>query len=138
MLKEEIKLIDLSEIAVKKTGITIGIILILIGFILWWFGKASYIYFLAIGGFLIILSFIAVNFLVPFHKLWIIFALLLGFIMSHIILALLFYLIVTPIGILAKLVGKKFIPLGFDKNANSYWEKRDDIKKQKIDLERQF
>ncbi|MEP0860393.1 MAG: hypothetical protein HRF52_03030 [Ignavibacterium sp.] len=138
MLKEELKHIDTSEKAVKKTGITVGIVLIAISFILWWLGKNSFVYFSAIGGIFIILSYIAIPLLKPFHKLWIGLSLILGFVMSRVILTMLFYLVVTPIGLLAKLVGKKFMPLGFDKNEKTYWEKRENTIKQKIDYERQF
>lgn len=138
MLKEELKHIDTSEKSVKKTGITVGIVLILISFILWWIGKSSFVYFSLAGGIFIILSYLAIPLLRPFHKLWIGLSLVLGFIMSRVILTILFYFVVTPIGILAKLVGKKFMPLGFDKNAATYWEKREKTVKTKIDYERQF
>jgi hypothetical protein len=87
---------------------------------------------------LIILEFIAIPVLRPFHKLWMTLALLMGFVMSGVILTILFYLVLTPIGLVARIVGKKFMPLGFDKNASTYWEKRSINTKQKIDYERQF
>ncbi|MFN3871866.1 MAG: hypothetical protein ACK4R9_02580 [Ignavibacterium sp.] len=138
MLKEELKHIDTSEKSVKKTGITVGIVLILISFILWWIGKSSFVYFSLAGGIFIILSYIAIPLLRPFHKLWIGLSLVLGFVMSRVILTILFYFIVTPIGLLAKLVGKKFMPLGSDKNATTYWENREKTVKTKVDYERQF
>ncbi|MEJ5263305.1 MAG: hypothetical protein WHT45_11530 [Ignavibacterium sp.] len=138
MLKEEFKHIDTSDKAVRKTGVTVGIVLIAISFLLWWLNNNSFIYFSAIGGIFIILSYIALPLLLPFHKLWIGLSLVLGFVMSRVILTLLFYFVVTPIGLLAKLVGKKFMPLGFDKNAITYWEKREKTIKEKIDYERQF
>lgn len=138
MLKEELKHIDTSEKAVKKTGISVGVVLIAISFILWWLEKNSFVYFSAVGGIFIILSYIAIPLLKPFHKLWIGLSLVLGFVMSRIILTILFYLVVTPIGLLAKIVGKKFMPLGFDKSAETYWEKREKTAKEKIDYERQF
>ncbi len=138
MLKEELKHIDTSEKAVKKTGFTVGIVLIIISFILWWFEKESFVYFSGIGGIFIILAYISPTLLKPFHKLWIGLSLVLGFVMSRIILTVLFYLIVTPIGLLAKVVGKKFMPLGFDKNVSTYWEKREKTIKEKIDYDRQF
>lgn len=138
MLKEELKHIDTSEKSVKKTGITVGIVLIVKSFILWWIGKSSFVYFSLAGGIFIILSYIAIPVLKPFHKLWIGLSLVLGFVMSRVILTILFYFVVTPIGLLAKLVGKKFMPLGFDKNAATYWEKREKTVKTKIDYERQF
>lgn len=138
MLKEELKHIDQSNEAVKKTGITVGVVLILISLLLWYLGKTSFVYFSSIGGLFVILAFIAIPVLRPFHKLWMMLALAMGFVMSRVILTILYYLVLTPIGLVAKLVGKKFMPLGFDKNASTYWEKRELAVKQKIDYERQF
>ena len=138
MLKDELKLIDKSDEAVKKTGLTVGVVLILVSLLLWYLGKTSFVYFSSIGGLFVIFSLIAIPILRPFHRLWMMLALAMGFVMSRVILTLLYYLVLTPIGFLAKLVGKKFMPIGFDKNATTYWEKRDLVVKQKIDYERQF
>ncbi len=138
MLKEELKHIDSSDKAVKKTGISLGIVLILISLLLWYLGKASFIYFSVTGGIFLILSFIALPALRSFHKLWMMLALVLGFIMSRIILTLLFYIILTPIALIARISGKKFMLLGFDKSASTYWEKRENPAKQQINYERQF
>lgn len=138
MLKEEIKHIDASDKAVKKTSVTVGIVLLIITFALWYYGKTSFIYFGAIGGLFIIISYIAVPLLRPFHKLWMTLALILGWFMSRVILIILFYLIITPIGLFAKLFGKRFLELKINKDAKTYWEKRENIIKQPIDYERQF
>jgi multisubunit Na+/H+ antiporter MnhG subunit len=138
MLKDELKLIDKSDKAVKKTGLTVGVVLILVSLLLWYHGKNSFMYFSSVGGLLVILSFIATPVLRPFHRLWMMLALLMGFVMSRVILTLLYFLVLTPIGLLAKIVGKKFMPLGFHKNASTYWEKRENPVKQQIDYDRQF
>jgi hypothetical protein len=138
MLKEELKQIDISDNAVKKTGLTVGVVLIIVSLLLWYLGKVSFIYFSIIGGLFVILAFIAIPVLRPFHKLWMMLALMMGFVMSRVILTLLFYIVLTPVGLIAKLVGKKFMPLGFDKNAVTYWEKRGNSVNKKIDYERQF
>ncbi|HMN48908.1 MAG TPA: SxtJ family membrane protein [Ignavibacteriaceae bacterium] len=138
MLIEEIKHIDSSNEAVKKTGLTVGIVLILVSLLLWYLGKTSFVYFSSIGGLFVILAITAIPVLRPFHKLWMMLSLLMGFVMSRVILTLLFYIVLTPVGFIAKLVGKKFMPLGFDKNAKTYWEKRENAVKQQIDYERQF
>ena len=138
MLKDEIKFIDKSDDAVKKTGLTVGVVLILVSLLLWYLGKNSFMYFSIVGGLFVILAFIAIPVLRPFHKLWMMLALLMGFVMSRVILTILYYIVLTPIGLLAKIVGKKFMPLGFDKKASTYWEKRENTAKQKIDYDRQF
>ncbi|MBS4033367.1 MAG: hypothetical protein KGZ85_02775 [Ignavibacterium sp.] len=138
MLKEEIKHIDKSDTAVKKTSVTVGIVLLIITIILWYLGKTSFIYFGAIGGIFIILSYIAVPLLRPFHKLWMSLALTMGWFMSRVILIILFYLVITPIGLFAKIFGKRFLELKIDKKTATYWEKRENVIKQPIDYERQF
>jgi hypothetical protein len=138
MLKDELKLIDNSDEAVKKTGLTVGMVLIIISMLLWYFGKSSFVYFSSIGGLFVILALIAIPIMRPFHKLWMMLASLMGFVMSRVILTILYYIVLTPIGLLAKIVGKKFMPLEFDKKAPTYWEKRENFVKQQIDYERQF
>lgn len=138
MLKEELNQIDVSDKAIRKTGITVGIVLVLVSLLLLLGGKGSFTYFSIAGGLFIILSFVALPVLKPFHKAWMILALSMGFVMSRLILVILFYVVLTPISLIAKVAGKKFMPLGFDKNAATYWEKRDITAKQLIDYERQF
>lgn len=138
MIKEELKLIDNSDNAVKKTGLTVGVVLLIISMLLWYLDKLTFIYFSTIGGLFVILAVIAIPVLRPFHKLWMMLALLMGFVMSRVILTILYYFVLTPIGLIAKLIGKKFMPLTFDKNAITYWEKRENTVKQQIDYERQF
>lgn len=138
MLKDELKHIDISDEAVKKTGLTVGIVLILISLLLWYLGKTSFVYFSSVGGLFVILALVAIPVLRPFHKLWIALSLAMGFVMSRVILILLFYIVLSSIALITKLVGKKFMPLGFDKKASTYWEKRENTAKQKIDYERQF
>jgi ABC-type uncharacterized transport system permease subunit len=61
----------------------------------------------------------------PVYKVWMKLALVLGFISSHVILALLYYLVFTPIGLALRVFGKNPLALGIEKKAASYWIKRD-------------
>ena len=58
--------------------------------------------------------------------------------MSRLILFILFYIVITPIGFILRMAGKDFLNLRTDKNSDSYWEKREIKVKEKIDYERQF
>ena len=60
------------------------------------------------------------NFLNPFNKLWFKFGLLLGKIVSPIVMCLIFFLVVTPIGIIMRLLKKDLLNLKFSKT-NTYW-----------------
>ena len=61
--------------------------------------------------------------LTPLNRLWFKFGILLGKIVSPIILGIIFFLVVTPTGVLLRLFGKDVINLKYNKN-NSYWIKK--------------
>jgi hypothetical protein len=65
-------------------------------------------------------------------------AVLLGWLMTRIILTILFYLVVTPIGLLAKLSGKDFLNRKFNREAQSYWIPRKATTTDKRNYENQF
>ncbi len=60
------------------------------------------------------------NLLNPLNKLWFKFGFLLGKIVSPIIMSLIFFLVVTPTGILMRLFKKDLLNLKYNKN-NTYW-----------------
>lgn len=138
MLKEEFRQIKESKKDLRKFGLTVGTVLLIIGAFLFYFEKSSAIYFGGIGLFLIIGGLISPSILKPLNKFWMGLAIVLGFVMSRIILSILFYLVLTPISFLAKIFGKKFMALKFDKSIETYWDKRSVIDKKLIDYERQF
>lgn len=138
MLKEEFKHIKESKTDLRKFGLTVGIILAGIGALLFYFEKPSAIYFTIIGGLLILLGILFPQLLKLINKVWMSLAIVLGFIMTRVILTTLFYLVITPIGLIAKIFGKKFMELKYDSSAKTYWEKRSSIQKKPIDYERQF
>ena len=60
------------------------------------------------------------NFLNPLNKLWFKFGLLLGKIVSPIVMCLIFFLVVTPIGIIMRILRKDLLNLKFS-TRNTYW-----------------
>lgn len=62
--------------------------------------------------------------LAPFNRLWAGIGQLLHGIVSPAALTVLFYGVVTPIGIVMRLSGKELLHLGFDRAARSYWVER--------------
>ncbi len=61
----------------------------------------------------------------PLYLGWIYSAFPIGWVISHVLLIAIYYLLITPIGILMKLVGYDPMTRTFDKNESSYWVKRD-------------
>lgn len=138
MLIEEIKNIKSDKKECRKFGITVGIVLLLIGIILYFYSKLSAPYFIGAGGSLILLGLLVPIVLFPLQKIWMTLAVVLGFVMSRIILTALFYFVVTPIAIIAKLFGKNFIDLKIERKKKSYWNYREEEDYKKITTERQF
>ena len=68
----------------------------------------------------LILGLINSKILTPLNKLWFKFGVFLGKIVSPIIMGIIFFLVVTPIGLIMRVFGKDVLNLKFDK-AKSYW-----------------
>ncbi len=62
--------------------------------------------------------------LAPLNRLWTRFGLLLHRVVSPCVLAMVYYLAVTPIGLLRRLLGHDPLALRLDRAAASYWQKR--------------
>ena len=138
MLIEEIKNIKEDKKTLGKFGVTVGIVLFAFGVILFTAEKSSYIYFGIIGIFLILSGILFPAGLKPLNKIWMLLAVILGWISSRVILILLFYLVFAPMGFFLRIFGKDFLQLKFNKNAKTYWEKRNKTVSEQIDYERQF
>ena len=78
------------------------------------------IWSIIIAIFFLILGLINSKVLTPFNKLWFKFGLLLGKIISPIIMGVIFFLVVTPIAFIMRIIGKDLLNLKFNKN-KSYW-----------------
>ena len=62
--------------------------------------------------------------LYPLNKLWFKFGIFLGKIISPLIMGIIFFLVVTPIGLLMRILGKDLLNLKYNNN-KSYWIEKD-------------
>ena len=69
----------------------------------------------------LILGILNSNILTPLNKVWFKFGIILGKIISPIIMGIIFFLVVTPIGLLMKILGKDLLKLKYNKKDNTYW-----------------
>lgn len=91
----------------------------------------------------IALAFLAVSLIVPkwlapLNRLWLKFGELLHRITSPIILGIMFFGVITPVGWLMRRAGKDLLRMKFDREAPSYWIKREPPGPDKTSLKRQF
>ena len=108
----------------KKFAIGVAIILTLVAAVQWYLAVELYPYFL-ISACVILLSGLLIPVVIkPLFILFSYIGFVLGWIMTRIILSLLFYLVFTPIGLVLKLTGKKLLDTAAHDNRESYWIER--------------
>ncbi len=73
--------------------------------------------------FFLILGLINSKILTPLNKLWFKFGIFLGIIISPLVMGIIFFFVVTPIGFIMRLLSKDVLNLKFN-NENSYWIKK--------------
>ncbi len=79
------------------------------------------IWSLIISFIFIILGLLNSKILTPLNKLWFKFGVILGKIVSPTIMGIIFFLVVTPIGLLMRVLGKDLLRLKYNKKDNTYW-----------------
>jgi len=137
-LREEIRNIDSSAKRLRSFGILIAIVLgILAAFLAARQGPAAPI-FLVLAALAFAAALLCPGLLKIFHKVWMSFAVVLGFFMTRVILSLLFYFVFTPLGFCMRLFGHKFLDLQWNPDQDSFWIAKDASQQDRSDLERQF
>ena len=86
----------------------------------------------------IFLGFVMPTVLKPIQKVWMALAILMGYFVTGLILFLLFYLVVTPLGLLMRLFGKDVLKIHLDRKIPTYWVPREECKFDKVRYEKQF
>ena len=77
---------------------------------------------------LLLFAFLAPTILILPNKLWFKFGMLLGSIVAPIVMALVYFITVLPVGLIMRLLGKDILKQKLDKSAKSYWiERRESI-----------
>lgn len=90
-----------------------------------WFGGNLWPWLLGISGLFGALGLVIPSVLAPLNKLWFLFGLLLHKVMTPLIMGLLFYGLITPVGLLMRLSGKDPMRLRSEPDAGSYWIDRE-------------
>jgi hypothetical protein len=125
--KEEFARIDRSPKALRRFGFTLGGVFVLLGLFVLARRRSENLTALSsqlLGLLLIFTGFVAPNALKYLHALWTGLSLLIGWVMSRVILTIVFFLVVTPVGLLQRLTGHSSLDLRFRTGADSYWQPR--------------
>ena len=105
----------------RKFGLIMAVPLSLIGGLMLWRGRAAGPYMLALAAFFLITGLVVPGALEPVERIWMEFARRLSVVMTYVILTLTFYLVITPVGLLLRLLGKDLLGRQFDPKMHSYW-----------------
>ena len=115
----------------RSFGIVFFIVFLLIALYPLTYGGQIRIWLVIISLIFLVLGLFNSKILTPLNKLWFKFGIFLGKIISPIIMGIIFFLVVTPIGLFMRLLGKDLINLKYNNN-KSYWiEKKGPISKMK-------
>jgi carbamoyltransferase len=136
---------DLKETAILKPplhvlrrfGLTTGCVFLFLGAVFIFRHRFAGWPLASVGAFLVLLAVVNPSLLRFCYEPWMRLAGFLGSISSHILLTLLFFLVLTPIGFLQRLFGKLPIDLRFKTNEATYWQKRT-ASSAPADYEKQF
>jgi hypothetical protein len=135
---EEIKNITSKKSDLRKFGITVGLILSVIAGLLFWKGKDSFQLILIIGIILLASGLAIPIILKPVYWVWMIFATILGWVMTRVILSLLFFLVFTSIGLISRMFRKQFLELSCYTSQDTYWDYRSANEDNLKNYEKQF
>ena len=119
----------------RSFGITFFIVFLIIG--LWPLKNSENpnLYLLGISGIFLALGILNSKILSPFNKAWIKLGEFLGTIIAPIVMALVYFIVLTPISLIVRVFGKDLLELKFLKKRETYWIKR---KKNLGSMKKQF
>jgi len=137
LLEAELEKLDCSIPALRRFAFTIGAVLVSLGGFMLWRHRSAGWPLLVLAFLLLVTAILAPSLLRFVYRPWMILALLLGSIASRIILTFAFFLVVTPIGLLQRLCGKRALEFGFHPGQTSYWKTRTGVPVRE-EYERQF
>ena len=140
ILQDEFKQIKSTRRDIEQFGFLIGGILVALGAWFAWTGRYEWQPFAAVGALLALGGTFTPSAVRPLQRAWMIFAVVIGWVMTRIILTVLFFLVLTPVALVARLVGKRFLELGFREKPSpkTYWNHRAKTSDARRELERQF
>jgi len=110
-----------SQSSNRSFGLLFFIVFLILGIWPLKNGANLNIYLISISGIFLILGLVNSKLLSPFNKSWIKLGEVLGMIIAPIVMAIVYFIFLTPISFLVRLVGKDLLSLKFNKKENTYW-----------------
>lgn len=109
----------------RAFGVVFAVVFTIIGLLPLWSGGEVRIWSLSVAGVFLAAALAYPAILNPLNRLWFRFGLLLHKVVNPIIMALMFFVAVTPVALIMRALGKRPLKLSFEPDATSYWIVRD-------------
>ena len=124
-----------SQSSNKSFGILFFIVFLIFGVWPLKNGENLNYYFIIFSGIFLLLGLLNSKLLSPLNKIWIKFGEILGTIIAPIIMALVYFVILTPVSLVVRVFGKDLLGLKFTNKQQTYWINR---KKNMGSMRKQF
>lgn len=127
MIAEEIRGLDTGRRALRNFGLVVGGVFVVIGLVIWWVASIWTTWtavFIGVGTVLTVFGLAAPNALRSAYVVWMGIAVVLGFVMTRVLLTLVFVGMVVPIGLIMRALGKDLLSRRLDPTADTYWIRR--------------
>lgn len=108
----------------RKFGILFTVVFLALAAFAGYKGNGAWPWLIGAAGFFLITGLFVHGLLRPVYIGWMKFAFLLGWVNTRLILGIFFYLILTPVGLIMRLIGRDALQRKLDRKATTYWIKR--------------
>ena len=112
----------------KNFGMTFSIVFFILFIFFYDVSKLFFIILLSLSIIFLILGLNNSELLSKPNKYWNRFGILLGTIIAPIVMSVVFYLVLVPIGIFMKIIKSNYLDIKIDKNLHTYWKNKDNSK----------
>lgn len=142
IVRAELRALDVSRPKLRSFGLVVGGVFLGIALVSawrngWTLGGLA-LGLAVLGGGLVAFGALAPGLLRPAYRAWMGLAFALGFVMTRVLLTLVFVLTVLPIGLVLRILGKDPLANRPDPEASTYWVSRDDGPAGRERLERLY
>ena len=109
----------------RSFGVVFCVVFLIVG--LWpsFWGGDPRVWSISIASVLLVITIIRPQLLALLNRCWIAFGLMLHKVMNPVVMGFLFFLVVTPIALIMRVLGKRPLELTFERDLPSYWKDRD-------------
>ncbi len=113
---------DREKRELRRFGLLMAAAFATLGGLSLWRGKPLAPYLLVLAAGFLIVDFVVPRLLAPVEKAWMRLAMLMSIVMTYLVLSILFFAVITPLGVVMRICGHDSLRLKKMKSSVSFWE----------------